>query len=159
MKRDLRRIFTDSKVLPKVEEALDSDDVTGATFLAELAQAKLELTDPDKAGDYQRLLNDLSQIADATVDYRKRLEARGISVDGLRGLGAVKPQIFCFARRVKGKRSWSRERLGAMMERLCWRNTERLQEVTDNVIKFMRKIDFNLGSLKEIAKKGAESST
>ncbi|MCK9223265.1 MAG: hypothetical protein M0Q40_11730 [Limnochordia bacterium] len=28
-----------------------------------------------------------------------------------------------FARRVKGKRSWSREGLGAMMELLCWRNT------------------------------------
>ncbi|MDD2628584.1 MAG: ISLre2 family transposase [Limnochordia bacterium] len=153
VKRDLRRIFADSKVLPKVEEALDSDDVTGATFLAELAQAKLKLTDPDKAEDCQRLLNDLSQIADATVDYRKRLEARGISVDGLRGLGAGESQMSCFARRVKGKRSWSREGLGAMMELLCWRNTGRLQKVTDNVIKFMRKIDFSLGSLKEIAEK------
>ncbi|MDD2628788.1 MAG: UPF0236 family protein [Limnochordia bacterium] len=46
-----------------------------------------------------------------------------MSVDALRELGAGGSQMSRFARRVKGKRSWSREGLGAMMELLCWRNT------------------------------------
>jgi len=40
-------------------------------------------------------------MPDATVDYRKRLQARGVSVEDFRGLGAGER----YATRVKGKRS------------------------------------------------------
>jgi hypothetical protein len=152
VKRDLRRIFGgQSELCSRLEEALDSDDVTGATFLAELAESKLKLKDPEKATECQKLLNDLVEIADATVDYRKRLEARRIPVEGLRGLGAGESQMSYFASRVKGKRSWSRDGLAAMMELLSWRNTGRLRVVTENIVKFLRNADLSWNTVKELA--------
>jgi len=140
LKRDLKRLFGDKPQLwHRVEQALESDDITGATFLAELARCQQALTDSEKVRNCQKLINDLVEVPDATVDYRKRLKARGVRVEGLRGLGASESQMSYFAHRVKGRRSWSRKGLAAMIQLLSSAYAGRLREATRNVAEFLQK--------------------
>lgn len=134
LKRELRAIFgQDEDVLSQLEKARESD-MTGATFLSRLAEAVSRLKDPKKRRQGEALLKDLSEIPDAVVDYRLRLEAIGMATEELRGLGAAESQVDTFSDRVKQRgRSWSRQGLAAIMELLCWRNTGALQQVMDQV--------------------------
>ena len=149
--RDLRRLYgARSKSLKKVLKALDSNDITGVTFITSLAQNHRYIRNPEKQEKCERLIDDLLKIADSTVDYRKRLKARGYRTEGLRGLGAGESQMARFAGRVKGKKSWSRAGLSAMMQLLSWRNTGRLEKVTKKITEWMRSIDFNTLKLNDI---------
>lgn len=149
--RDLRRLFgSTSKTLKKVLKALNSDDITGASFMASLADGLRQIRDPEKKEDCQRLIADLLDIADSTVDYRKRLAALGLPVEGLRGLGAGESQMARFAGRIKGKKSWSRAGLAAMMQLLTWNNTGRLREVTKKMAQWMGSINLNPPMLNEM---------
>lgn len=132
--RELRELFDqDGSAMAQLVQARQTD-VTGATFMAKLAQACAGLRDAKKRERCQALLRDLADIPDAAVDYRLRLAAREIPTQGLRGLGAAESQADTFADRVKHRgRSWSCEGLAAIMEVLCWRNTERLDQVMNRV--------------------------
>ena len=90
------------------------------------------------------------EIADSTIDYRKRLKARGYWTEGLRGLGAGESQMARFAGRVKGKKSWSHVGLSAMMQLLSWRNTGRFEKVAKGITEWMCSIDFNTPKLNNI---------
>lgn len=122
LRRDLRRLFAkQDKVRNRLLAALDADDATGATFIAAFAEA-LKVLDGEKRKEAERLLKDLASMPEAIVDYRKRLEARGACVDGLRGMGAAEGQMDRFSDRMKGGRSWSVAGAAAMMEILCARH-------------------------------------
>jgi hypothetical protein len=154
LKRDIRNIFgKDSKVTVELFQALDSTDVTGSTFLAKLAEAKLRLRDSDKAKDCQRLLNDLADIPEATVDYRRRLKALNRPVESLRGLGAGESQMSRYSQRVKGKRSWKPEGLGAMMEVLAWQYGERMNEFNHRISEVLNHVEFTPLAVKNVVKK------
>lgn len=115
--RELKRLF---RTMPKTHRALlaalDGDDPTGATFIAELGRAVPRIKDEKKREAARNLLNDLAKMPEATVDYRVRLKARGVSVSGLRGLGAAESQVDRFSDRIRGGRSWRHQGLAAMME-------------------------------------------
>lgn len=114
----------------KLYDALESPDVTGATFLAALTEASTQLRG-ERHGRAVSLSRDLSGIAEATVDYRRRMQAQGLCVKGLRRMGAAESQMDRLSDRIKGRgRSWSRQGLGAMMRLLCWRNNGLPEEVT-----------------------------
>ena len=152
LKRDLVRIFGKKHpVLSKLEEARQSD-VTGAAFLARLAEAVAELKDAKKRQDGEALLKDLVDIPEAVVDYRVRLQAMGLDTEGLRGMGAAESQVDTFADRVKGRgRSWSPRGLAAMMELLCWRNTDALPQMLAQVEELLARTGVSLQQVKEHA--------
>lgn len=152
LKRDLRAIFRQKEqVLAQLEEARRSD-ATGAAFLGKLAEAVSELKDPKKRRQGEALLKDLADIPDAVVDYRLRLQAMGLSTEGLRGLGAAESQVDTFSDRVKQRgRSWSRQGLAAIMELLCWRNTDALHHVMDQVEELLGHTEVSLQQIKEQA--------
>jgi len=150
--RDLRYIFGHDS--PVVEELLKARqaDVTGEEFLAQLAKASEGVADKEKQRRCQGLLNDLKKMPEAVVDYRLRLAACGIPTEGLRGLGAAESQMDAFADRVKHRgRSWSCEGLAAIMEVLCWRNTERLDQVMNRVEALLARAEMSLGEVKQRA--------
>lgn len=150
--RELREIFGhDSPVVRELAEARKTD-ATGGAFVAKLAEASARLTDREKRRRCQAILNDLKDIPEAVVDYRVRLAARGISTEGLRGLGAAESQVDTFADRVKHRgRSWSRRGLAAIMEVLCWRNTGRLDQVMNRVEEFLARAELSLEDIKRQA--------
>jgi len=150
--RELREIFGHgSPVVQELAEARE-EDVTGAAFMAKLAEACAKLTDPKKRQRCRALLEDLKDMPEAVVDYRLRLRAQGIPTEGLRGVGA-ESQVDTFADRVKHRgRSWSRRGLAAMMEVLCWRNTQRLDEVMKRVEAFLVRTQVSLEGLKRQTK-------
>src|SRR5690606_20886126 len=126
------------------EEARQSD-VTGAAFLARLAEAVAGLKDAKKRQDGEGLLKDLAEIPEAVVDYRVRLQALGLDTEGLRGMGAAESQVDTFADRVKGRgRSWSPKGLAAMMELLCWRNTDALPRMLTQVEELLARTGVSL---------------
>jgi len=151
--RELREIFGHgSPVVQELAEARE-EDVTGAAFMAKLAEACAKLTDPKKRQRCRALLEDLKDMPEAVVDYRLRLRAQGIPTEGLRGVGAAESQVDTFADRVKHRgRSWSRRGLAAMMEVLCWRNTQRLDEVMKRVEAFLVRTQVSLEGLKRQTK-------
>ena len=151
LKRELQELFGQTPaVLEGLERARTSGDITGATFLAELAQACQGLTDPKKRRKAEALLKDLQTIPEATVDYRLRLAAMGIAVEGFRGLGAAESQMDTFADRVKGRgRSWSRHGLACLMEVLCWRNRGELEGLLDRVGELLARLGVPLQEAKE----------
>jgi len=151
--RELREIFGHgSPVVQELAEARE-EDVTGAAFMAKLAEACAKLTDPKKRQRCRALLEDLKDMPEAVVDYRLRLGAQGIPTEGLRGVGAAESQVDTFADRVKHRgRSWSRRGLAAMMEVLCWRNTQRLDEVMKRVEAFLVRTQVSLEGLKRQTK-------
>ena len=151
--RELREIFGHgSPVVQELAEARE-EDVAGAAFMAKLAEACAKLTDPKKRQRCRALLEDLKDMPEAVVDYRLRLRAQGIPTEGLRGVGAAESQVDTFADRVKHRgRSWSRRGLAAMMEVLCWRNTQRLDEVMKRVEAFLVRTQVSLEGLKRQTK-------
>lgn len=150
--RELRDIFGhDSPVVKELAEARTTD-VTGATFVAKLAEASEKLTDRGKRARCQALLKDLKEIPEAVVDYRVRLAAKGIATDGMRGLGAAESQVDTFADRVKHRgRSWSLRGLAAIMEVLCWRNTKELGQVMERVEEFLARAGASVETVKREA--------
>jgi len=150
--RELRDIFGHgSPVVQELAEARE-EDVTGAAFMAKLAEACAKLTDPKKRQRCRALLEDLKDMPEAVVDYRHRLRAQGIATEGFRGLGAAESQVDTFADRVKHRgRSWSRHGLGAIMEVLCWRNTERLKHVMQRIEAFLIRTKASLAEVKQEA--------
>lgn len=160
LKRDIRNIFgKDSKATVELFDALDSDDVTGATFLAKLADAKQRLRDSDRAKACQKLLNDLLDIPEATVDYRKRLKALNRPITGLRGLGAGESQMSRYAQRVKGKRSWTRKGLSAMMEVLSWCYGTSLNQCNHRINEVLSHVELTPLSIKNVVKKTVRKVT
>lgn len=155
--RDLKRIFhNDPETRSRLYNALESADVTGATFLAELAHASAALRGKERQRA-QSLIHDLSEIADATVDYRRRLKARGLWMDGLRGLGAAESQMDRLSDRIKGRgRSWSRKGLAAMMRLLCWRNNGLLEEVAKKAAELLRPAGTGPTEIAKAAKRAAD---
>ena len=140
---------TDRRVLGELAKARRSD-VTGATFLSKLAEAVSKLRDPEKRRMGEALLNDLADIPEAVVDYRLRLEAMGISTAGLRGMGTAESQVDTFSDRVKQRgRSWSRKGLAAMMELMCWRNTNTLHHVMAEVENLLIRSEAPLQQIRE----------
>lgn len=154
--RDLRRLFNkDPETLKRLYHALESPDVTGATFLAALAQATTILRGTRRR-EAESMLNDLSEIAEATVDYRHRMRARGLSVEGLRGLGAAESQMDRLSDRVKGRgRSWSREGLAAMMRLLCWRNNGLLESVAHKAGVLLASVGLSPADMERAAREAA----
>lgn len=155
--RDVRYLFSGhKKVYRAIRKALDSDDVTGARFLAELAKGT-HVLDPNKRKKAEQLIKDLATMPEATVDYRLRLKTRGVCVEGFRGLGAAESQMDRLSDRMKGGRSWSLAGEAAMMEILCARHSgyfgaivERLETWCDTHLK--APLD-----LRKIARRAAES--
>lgn len=152
LKRELKEILGGkAKVLAELEAARHSD-VTGATFMAKLAEAVGQVKDLEKRRKGEALLKDLGEIPEAVVDYRLRLQAMGISTEGLRGLGAAESQVDTFSDRVKGRgRSWSRQGLAAVMELLCWRNTDALQQMMEQVEHLLTRVSVSMETIKEQA--------
>jgi len=150
--RELRDIFGhDSPVMRELVAAREAD-VTGAAFIARMAEAYAQLHDPKKRQRCRALLKDLKDMPEAVVDYRHRLRAQGIATEGFRGLGAAESQVDTFADRVKHRgRSWSRHGLGAIMEVLCWRNTERLKHVMQRIEAFLIRTKASLAEVKQEA--------
>ena len=150
--RELREIFGHgSPVVQELAEARE-EDVTGAAFMAKLAEACAKLTDPKKRQRCRATLKDLKDMPEAVVDYRHRLRAQGIATEGFRGLGAAESQVDTFADRVKHRgRSWSRHGLAAIMEVLCWRNTERLKHVMQRIEAFLIRTKASLAEVKQEA--------
>ena len=91
-------------------------------------------------------------MPEAVVDYRVRLRAMGLDTEGLRGMGAAESQVDTFADRVKGRgRSWSPRGLAAMMELLCWRNTDALPHMLSQVEELLARTGVSLQQMKEQA--------
>lgn len=155
--RDLRRRFlSHPKVLNAILEAWADKDTTGATFLAELAKG-INVLGPKHKEQALRFLKDLVTVPEATVDYRERLKALGVSVDGFRGLGAAESQMDRFSDRMKGGRSWSAEGEAAMMEILCARYSGYFGELVGRLEEWC---DKNLRapiSIKAVARRAAKS--
>src|SRR5690606_12274701 len=108
--------------------------------------------DAKKRQDGEGLLKDLAEIPEAVVDYRVRLQALGLDTEGLRGMGAAESQVDTFADRVKGRgRSWSPKGLAAMMELLCWRNTDALPRMLTQVEELLARTGVSLQQVKEQA--------
>ena len=152
LKRDLVRIFgRKHPVLRQLEEARERD-VTGATFLERLTEAVAQLKDPKKRREGEALLKNLADMPEAVVDYRVRLRAMGLDTEGLRGMGAAESQVDTFADRVKGRgRSWSPRGLAAMMELLCWWNTDALPQMLSQVEELLARTGVSLQQMKEQA--------
>lgn len=132
--RDLKRLFRHQpKAYQSLLEALHSKDTTGATFLARFAEAKGKLTDKKKREEAGNLMRNILEVPEATVDYRERLKAMDVSVDGFRGLGAAESQIDRFSDRIKGGRSWRPSGLSAMMELQRTRNEGILGEIIERL--------------------------
>src|SRR5690606_22002256 len=150
--RELREIFGHgSPVVQELAEARE-EDVTGAAFMAKLAEACAKLTDPKKRQRCRAMLKDLKDMPEAVVDYRHRLRAQGIATEGFRGLGAAESQVDTFADRVKHRgRSGSRHGLAAIMEVVCWRNTERLKHVMQRIEAFLIRTKASLAEVKQEA--------
>ncbi len=141
--RELDRLFKQghSDELSEIKKELDGDDDTGHKFLERLEQGMKKLNAKGRK-ECAALLRDLGTMPEATVDYRCRLKARGIDTEGMRGVGAAESQADSFADRVKGRgRSWSRAGVSAMMELLCWRNTDRLHEMSTRLKDWLRSLD------------------
>src|SRR5690606_18453701 len=152
LKKELREIFgAGSPVVAELDKARGMD-VTGATFLARLAEAAGGLEEGKKRRQCQALLQDLRNVPEAVVDYRLRLQAMERATEGLRGLGAAESQIDTFSDRVKQRgRSWSRQGLAAMMELLCWRNSDALPQVMDQVEELLSRMGVTVQEIKEHA--------
>lgn len=158
--RDLRYLFrSDADTLEGLLDALNSDDVTGATFAAKLAEATSKLDDEKRRKRAFNLLNDVSSIPEATVDYRKRLKALGRRVDGFRGLGSAESQVDRLSDRMKGRgQSWRPEGEGAMMELLCARNTGRFTSIVERIETWFDKKPTSVASLRDAAKRAARAT-
>lgn len=156
--RDLKRLFhDDAGTLKRLFEALESPDVTGATFLAALSEGCSHLKG-ERRRKSESLLKDLSEIADATVDYRRRMQAQGLCVKGLRRMGAAESQMDRLSDRIKGRgRSWSRVGLSAMMRLLCWRNNGLLAEVARKAGERLRSVKAGPESVAQAAKHAADT--
>lgn len=159
LKRDIRRLFRSiPEQIETLFEALDGDDVTGATFLARLAEATAKLTDKKRRDEATRLLRDLSDIPEATVDYRRRMKARGLCTEGLRGLGAAESQIDRLSDRLKGRgRSWRHEGEAAMMELQCARNNGRFEAIVDRIEEWREKTSASVVPIKETVRRAART--
>lgn len=158
--RDLRYLFRpDTKTLKDLLDALNGDDVTGATFVAKLAEATSKLKDEQRHKRASNLLKDVSSIPEATVDYRKRLKALGRSVDGFRGLGSAESQVDRLSDRMKGRgQSWRPEGEGAMMELLCARNTGRFRSIVERLETWFDKKPTSVVSLRNAAERAARAT-
>ena len=110
LKRELRHLFAGcAEGLRAVYEALESEDETGATFVACLAQWLPRLKSREQRQACQALLRDLASMPEAVVDYRVRLrKLYGLDTEGMRGMGAAESQIDRFTDRLRGRgQSWS----------------------------------------------------
>lgn len=156
--RDLRQLFHDVPgALNTLYKALESSDTTGATFLAALTEATSHLRG-ERRREAERLQNDLSEIPDATVDYRRRMQAHGLSVNGLRRMGAAESQMDRLSDRIKGRgRSWSRTGLAAMMRLLCWRNNGLLDDVARRAADLLRPVGVGPTEIAQAARKAADT--
>lgn len=160
LQRELKALFrTAPATLHGLQEALDSGDVTGATFLARLAEAAPKLTDLRKREEALRLVRDLATIPEATVDYRLRLQARGVCIEGLRGLGAAESQVDRLSDRVKGRgRSWRPRGLAAMMELQCARNSGLFGKIVERIDAWCRTREDGAGLVKEAARRAVRQA-
>jgi hypothetical protein len=114
--RDLQRVLRPlPEHLKEAQEMLNRNDAEG--LLAVLRDAAVALSGNDRARrEVLALYNDLRTIPEAIRDYRVRLAERGVSVEGLRGLGAAESSVERYSRRLrKVGRSWSPKGLSAML--------------------------------------------
>lgn len=155
LKRDLKALFQSSPSTHRaLLKALDGDDVTGATFVGRLAEAAGKLQDEKKREEALRLAKDLADVPEATVDYRLRLQARGVCTEGLRGLGAAESQVDRLSDRIKGRgRSWRPRGLAAMMELQCARNTGLFGKIVERIGTWYKHHDAGVVSVKEVARR------
>lgn len=132
LKRELRHLFAGcAEGLRAVYEALESEDETGATFVACLAQWLPRLKSREQRQACQALLRDLASMPEAVVDYRVRLrKLYGLDTEGMRGMGAAESQIDRFTDRLRGRgQSWSLRGLQAIVELIGRRMEGRLSQV------------------------------
>lgn len=136
LKRELRDLFAGCpEGLKAVCEALESEDETGATFLACLAEWAPKLKTQRKREACQALLRDLSSIPEAVVDYRVRLrKVYGLDTEGMRGMGSAESQVDRFTDRLRGRgQSWSLRGLQAIVELICRQMEGRLSQVLEQL--------------------------
>lgn len=158
LSRDLKRLFgVKSKAYRQLMDALDSDDPTGASFLAELAAAVPRITDETKRAEARSMLKDLLSMPEAVVDYRVRLKALGVSVEGLHGMGAAESQVDRFSDRIKGGRSWRPTGLGAMMELQRTRHEGIFGDIVERIEEWSKAGGDMLEDAKETVRKAARA--
>lgn len=156
--RDLKRLFgSGSKTYRQLIDTLESDELTGATFLAQLAEATSKLTDPKRREEAQNLVDDLATMPEAVVDYRMRLKALGVSVERLRGMGAAESQVDRFSDRIKGGRSWRPTGLGAMMELQRTRHEGIFGDIVEHIEEWAKAGGEMLEDAKETVRKAARA--
>lgn len=127
LKRDLKRIVKDKDKLMQLMNKAD-EDPTGQCFIEALEAEAMGLRGKDKK-DMLEFIKDLRPIAESVCDYRVRLKAEGVNIEGLRGLGAAEAELDVIADRLKKLgRSWSRTGARAMTALLCARQSGRLDE-------------------------------
>lgn len=134
LNRDLRRIFgRKSECLKDLYAALD-EDVTGAAFLSCLVEKGSELASKKDKDQLDSLINDLSEVAEATCDYRLRLKTLGNDVTGYEPMGAAEAQMDRIGDRTKRRgQSWSRQGLKSIMQLICWKYEGLFAAVLDRV--------------------------
>lgn len=157
LKRDLHHLFRDyPKVLKKVFSALETAGMTGTAFFVEFTEG-IKLLESERRREGEKILGDLLTMPEAVMDYRERLKARGVCVEGLRGLGAAEGQMDRFSDRMKRGRSWSIEGEAAMMEILCVRHSGYFSELIGRLEDWCEKQLKAPISIKALAKRAAES--
>lgn len=119
LKQELNHVLRHQpRLLERANAALETNDAGG--LLAVLEEARTAETDSKRRGEIRRLVADLRTMPESIRDYRVRLQERGVSVEGLRGLGAAEGAVERYSARLrKVGRSWSERGLKAMMHVLA----------------------------------------
>lgn len=120
----------------EAKEAVQAGD--GHRVLRVLALAEKGTKEAKERDVIRKLRRDLATMPEAICDYRVQLRARGVSTEGLQGMGVAESAVARYSARLRqgGGRSWSPDGLMAMAHvlvakfrgtlRLAVRHTERL---------------------------------